>query len=208
MRINHGSLSSRLALAACAILAACSGPVEKPEPSPAVEAAKVKITQFYASAGTVTRGQEVTICYGVENAETVRIEPAIRELRPSFNRCFAIAPVKTGIYRLTAAGPGGEDSAELAIQVLPPEAPRAPSLIPVFVANQTEVQKGQSVTLCYSVEGADQVSLDPPVKELEPKARCFTITPEATTTYTLRATGDGGRSEAKKLEVTVKQPQG
>ncbi len=196
---------SKLWPAGLAVLMTCGEPAEKPRaPGPTAESNKVKITRFYASSGVVARGEEVTICYGVENAEEVRLDPPIREVRPTFNRCFSIAPDRTRIYRLTATGPGGEDSAEFAIQVVAPEAAPAASLIPLFLANQNEVAKGQPVTLCYSVEGAEAVRIDPPVRELEPTSRCFTVTPEATTRYTLKATGPGGRSESKSLVVTVR----
>ena len=37
----------------------------------------VKILQFYASVGMLTQGDKALLCYGVENAKTVRISPTV-----------------------------------------------------------------------------------------------------------------------------------
>ncbi len=190
------------------LLAGCGGetspraPVRKPPKEP------VKITHFYASRGTLTRGEETMICYGVENADKVTIDPKIRVLQPGFNRCFSFAPAKTTIYTLTAIGAGGQTTEKLAVQVLPPRKkqakPATPPLITTFVADRTSVAKGARVTLCYALENVATVAIDPPVLALEPVGRCFTVTAEKTTTYRLRATGKQGQTEQRELTITVR----
>lgn len=163
------------------------------------------ILQFYASPAAVPQGETTTLCYGVENADTVVLEPNIKAIKPGLNRCFVFAPRKGGVIKLTAAGPGGEAHREVAIEVV-----RAAEkvtkdigdLVTVFAASQNSVPKGMSVTLCYAVEGADSVKIDPPVIELEPAARCFTTRVDRTTTYKITAT-NGGRLHSKSVEVRV-----
>ena len=177
-------------------------PVTK-QPAPASPPDPVKVTQFYATPGIVYAGENVTVCYGAENAESVRIEPRIRDIRPSRNRCFSFAPGRTGVFKFIATGSSGEASAELAIKVVSREEPKdTTSLIPFFVASMEKVPAGMPVTLCFSLEGADNVSLDPPILELEVASRCFIVRPPKTTTFTLTATG-GGQTQQKSLTITV-----
>ena len=199
-------------MAVLALLSGCGGaPPEKaadPAAAPA-EPAAVKITHFYASPGAVTEGEEVILCYGVENADAVLLEPSREELRPSRNRCISFVPPKTGVYRLTARGPAGAETSELELKVLPAPPPdpaqnqHEQSLIPLFLANRNEIAAGEPVTVCYSFDGAESVTLDPPVIEAEPVSRCFATRLDETTTFTLTATGEG-RREQRQLTVTVK----
>jgi hypothetical protein len=65
----------------------------------------VKITQFYASVGTLIRGEKALLCYGVENARAVRILPQLDGLvYPSPNHCLQIVPKHTTHYVIQAEG--------------------------------------------------------------------------------------------------------
>jgi hypothetical protein len=74
---------------------------------------------FYATPGLIHRGDPVELCYGVANAQTVKIEPDIgREVWPSVNRCVDIKPKKTTTYTLTAEdGNGNTKTADLTLEV-------------------------------------------------------------------------------------------
>lgn len=78
-----------------------------------------KILIFYATPGLVHPGDAVELCYGVANAETVKIEPDIgRDVWPSINRCIDIKPKKTTTYTLTAEdGRGNTKTAALTLEV-------------------------------------------------------------------------------------------
>src|ERR1039458_850593 len=75
-----------IALAVAAgMLTGCSSPERRaeapaaaapPEPSPAGAA---RITQFYTTKALVSRGDTALVCYGVENATTVWLEPPRQE---------------------------------------------------------------------------------------------------------------------------------
>ena len=86
----------------------------------------VRIIQFYASVGTLTAGQKALLCYGVENAKSVRIAPISQEVYPSYSHCVEIGPVHTTHYTILAEGFDGQvvmKSFTLPVQAVPP-APR------------------------------------------------------------------------------------
>ena|SRR5947209_2911758 len=66
----------------------------------------VKILQFYASVGALTTGEKAMLCYGVENAKSVRISPSVSgsEIYPSSNHCVEIVPQHTTHYTILAEG--------------------------------------------------------------------------------------------------------
>ncbi len=77
-----------------------------------------KIISFYASPGEIHRGDDVTMCYGTSNAESVSVDPPVGEVWPSVNRCFPITPKKTTKYTFTADdGKGNKKTEELTIVV-------------------------------------------------------------------------------------------
>jgi hypothetical protein len=60
-----------------------------------------KILAFYASPGSIHRGDTVDMCYGVSNAKTVKLDPPEGNVWPSANRCIQVTPKKTTTYTLT-----------------------------------------------------------------------------------------------------------
>src|SRR5262245_53434791 len=62
----------------------------------------LKIVTFYASPARVAVGQPTLLCYGVANADQVRIEPAGPAITPSLSRCIEVKPAKSMVYRLVA----------------------------------------------------------------------------------------------------------
>jgi hypothetical protein len=77
-----------------------------------------KINSFYASPGTIHRGDTVDMCYGVSNAKSVKLDPPDANVWPSNDRCLQISPKKTTTYTFTAEdGQGHIKTANLTIQV-------------------------------------------------------------------------------------------
>ena len=73
-----------------------------------------------------------------------------------------------------------------------------------FYSPTPKIAKGQSGQICYGVEGAKELELTPAVEKLWPAvARCFDVKPLARTEYTMKATGEDGRSESKSLTIAV-----
>jgi hypothetical protein len=87
----------------------------------------VRILQFYASVGSVTMGQKAQLCYGVENARSVRISPSVSGAYPSPNRCLEIVPERTTHYMILAEGFDGRVATQsFTLPVLPAIVPRLP----------------------------------------------------------------------------------
>jgi hypothetical protein len=72
----------------------------------------VRILQFYARDGAISRGQSTLLCYGVLNASSVRLQPPVEGVYPAQNRCLKISPAQTTTYVLTAEGPKGPPASE------------------------------------------------------------------------------------------------
>ena len=77
------------------------------------------IQAFYANPGAVHRGETVSLCYGVANAKTVKLEPQENPDWPSYSRCVDVKPTKTTTYTLTIDdGAGNTKTQSLEVKVL------------------------------------------------------------------------------------------
>lgn len=191
------------------MLAACGGaPSGKQEKQqarrPAATPAAPKITQFYAAEGAIARGSKTLLCYGVENAARVRLTPQVEALYPAFSRCVEIRPEKTTVYTLTAEGEGGSTSSSFTVKVTaaaPRQAQRAQSSGPRIVSF-TQQKKTDLTLLCYEVEDAEAVSMEPGVLPRSGALRgCLGVAPGQPASYTLSAYGPRGRVVKQTLQV-------
>ncbi|HWQ52357.1 MAG TPA: hypothetical protein VN442_01645 [Bryobacteraceae bacterium] len=195
----------------------CGGGKE-PEPARKTDAkppAEPKVLQFYSSVPAVARGEQALLCYGVENAEAVRIEPAVEPLKPAYSRCVAVTPRDTTRYTLTVEGAGGRTAtATLTVQVQAgarkaaapaPAATAASGSGPVIASFRTETKQdaGGAITLlCYEVEQAEAVAIEPGVMPRSGALRgCLGVAPKQPTTYFLTAFGRGGKTARRALTV-------
>ncbi len=79
---------------------------------------EVKFTTFGVDTGRLTRGESTELCYGVVNATTVKIDPPIGDIKPSYHHCLEIAPKKTTTYTITANDAKGNSKSEsITVQV-------------------------------------------------------------------------------------------
>jgi hypothetical protein len=161
----------------------------------------VKILQFYASSGEIVEGQRGIICYGVRNAKTVRLEPAVENVYPAFTRCFWVEPAADTTYKLTAQGfDGREVSQSFAVKLKP-----APPSILFVSLSAKEIRRGEPFTVCYGVEHADAVRLEPLRMTLDASAKgCRLFYPPATMKYTLIASGRNGPPDKETFTVKVR----
>jgi len=73
---------------------------------------ELKILSFSATPGAVGRGERVLLCYGVNNAKTVRIDPFVDGVGPALSRCVETHPRRTTEYTITAADNSGHSASE------------------------------------------------------------------------------------------------
>jgi hypothetical protein len=80
----------------------------------------LKILDFYATPPAIRRGDRSTICFGVNAADRVRIEPPVEEIHPAVSHCLQVAPLHDTDYKLTAEDRAGHVVTQsLAIKVAP-----------------------------------------------------------------------------------------
>jgi len=194
--------------------AGCGGPaeraVQREDRKLSVPAAAApKITQFYASPAAVAPGGKALLCYGVEGATEVRLEPRVEDLLPAMARCIEVTPASTTRYVLRARGADGTEAASEAVVTVAASAPAAGAapaaeIIRFFTASRTTAAKGEPVTICYGVKGAKSVTLTPPLHPVRTVEReCFTTALESTTTLRLDAAGAAGEKDAMTLRIAV-----
>ena len=74
-----------------------------------------------------------------------------------------------------------------------------------FYASPGAIGRGETVQLCYGVANAKTVTLEPQPDEVWPSyARCVTVAPAKTTTYTLTVTDVSGNTKTQSLQVQVR----
>lgn len=183
--------------------AGCGG--ERNTPPKPVAAKAAHIIHFYASPGVVPRGETVTLCYGVEDASSVRIVPEIEPIKPVPNACLHFTPKQDQTYKLIAVGADGAEVTEtLTLRMGERRAAAEAGMILFFAASSLQVPRGSPVTLCYGVKGATQVRLEPGGRKLEAiEKSCFTETPKESGSYQLIAPGPGNRTDRREVKIAV-----
>ena len=188
---------------ACAAIVLLSPSCRRPTPpvGPKSAAEPVAITQFYTDSPNVAKGEKALLCYGVENAKAVWLEPPRQELSAALSRCVEVAPGATTTYTLTAEGSDGKSATKTL--TLPVGAPQA-RIVNVNV-NSVDVKPGEGVTVCYTVENARSVTVDPVAFHggADPKG-CVTDHPRRSTTYVVTARGRDGDQDQEKVTVRVR----
>lgn len=76
---------------------------------------EVKILAFYASPRKIHPGQKASLCYGVNKAKTVRLDPPVEEMWPALMRCIEVSPAKDTEYKLTAEDAAGHSVSQSAV---------------------------------------------------------------------------------------------
>ena len=190
--------------AASAVLAGCSSPEQRavvPTVVPAAAPEGARITRLYTTLAQVGRGETALVCYGVENATAVWLEPPRRELSAAQARCVDVSPKADTTYKLPAQGADGKTvTRELEVQVGPARA----RLVNVNV-NAVEVKAGELVILCYQADNARAVTIDPIRFRAGSAAKdCASDRPVKSTTYSISAVGAAGDRDQERVTVRVK----
>ena len=186
------SLFCLLTLAGCATTPPAAPP-EKPK--------HAKIITFYGADSEVVKGQPITLCYGVEDAKSVRLDPPDEKLGISRNRCFAVSPKQNTSYALIAKGEDGMEAKQSFLVRVIPKAEQA-ILIRSFDVLTAKLPTPPSI--CYqTAAGVQQLKLDPPMVRVAPSqsTKCVPVLIKTTTTFVLTAIDGQGRQD--KMQVTV-----
>ncbi len=186
----------------CGILAGCGqappAPARantQPQSNP-----KPRITQFYASPPNPPIGDKANLCYGVENADEVTLDPPVDRVWPSFTRCIEIQPARRTVYTLTARRGTEKVTQSVTVAPGPPEV----KLIDVSVSS-AQVAPGGEVTVCFHAKNATTVTIRPGewVPPHDDAVGCSRDNPKKDTVYVVTASGPGG-TDSRRVPVKVK----
>jgi len=74
-----------------------------------------------------------------------------------------------------------------------------------FYASPTVIRRGESAQLCYGVANAKTVKLEPRSQPVWPSvAHCVDVSPNKSTTYTLKIEDAAGKTQSQDVEVKVR----
>jgi hypothetical protein len=181
------------------LCAACSPP---PEPVQQTKVESVKINQFYPRDTAITEGDKTVLCYGVENAKSVRIDPPVDGVSPSPTRCVEVSPKRTTHYTLIAESSDGRSVSQSADVQVGADTSSLPKITSFAASGCTKDYQGEAVfTVTFAAQNANEISIDPPAfptlhGTLFGK---FGVKPGKAATYTLIAQGKNGHVAKQKL---------
>ena len=151
---------------------------------------------FNVDSKTIMFGDSTVLHWTSNNAESVRIDPVGPvELHGS----RVISPEMTSTYTLTATGPGGSVSQTLTVLVTYP----LPSVN--FTSSQSSILAGESVSLSWITTNAESIAIDNGIGTVA-ESGTLDVSPTATTTYTITASGPGGTA-VSSLTIVVTYPE-
>jgi hypothetical protein len=162
------------------------------------------VDRFEVEPTDIAIGGEATLRWTTSEADTIEIEPLQPDEPFEASGSLAVSPAETTTYRITATGPGGEETAEATLTV------HGPPEILSFQADRQVIGPGQQVVLSWQVnENTESVSLEPDPEALfastVPGGR-FSVQPFESVTYTLTATGPGGEVSADARITVFPEP--
>jgi sugar lactone lactonase YvrE len=157
---------------------------------------QLKINSFTANPTLISQGQSSTLSWDVTGAVQLTIDPGIGDVTGSTS--LVVNPQATTEYDLTAIdGTGTRFFAHATVTVV------SPPSITSFAANPAKISSGQSSTLQWNVVGTTtSLSIDNGVGDVTGKTS-VSVSPTATTTYTLTATDSQGSLTASSTKQTT-----
>ncbi len=161
-----------------------------------------RIVSFSANPTTIATGGSTQLCWNVENATTVSINPGIGTVGAA--NCMTVSPTATTIYVLTARNGVGTVTASATVTV------NAVKILTFGSSPEYSTMAGSPVVLSWSTTGASSVNITGnitgpgiPATGL-PASGTLTVNPNTNTDYTLTAYGDGGQAVSVTIQVFVR----
>jgi len=159
------------------------------------------ISAFAASAATITAGDPVTLSWTVTYASSVSIDNGVGAVTGT---SVKVNPAKTTTYTITATNPNGNSTKSVTVTVV------ATAAIASFAADNTLLSPAttgpSSANLSWTVTGASTVTLDNSIGTVT--GNRISVSPAATTTYTLTAANSLGSTVTATATVKVRNNLG
>jgi peptidoglycan-associated lipoprotein len=165
-----------------------------PPPPPQVPTANISISPV-----SIQPGQTATLTWSSTNAQTATLS-GIGSVDTSGTK--QVSPENTTSYTLKVTGPGGNNEASATLTVKS----KTPLPRVVIRVSPTSIRAGETATIQWESEFADEVSIEPGIGKSSASGNT-TVKPAQTTTYTAYAKGPGGTSKnSVELFVTPSTP--
>ncbi|HXC17161.1 MAG TPA: hypothetical protein VNV60_06945 [Holophagaceae bacterium] len=158
-----------------------------------------EVCNFEPSATSVLPGEPVVLRWQCNGASTVRLEPGGLELDGKSE--VTVTPLESTRYTLSVYNQLGGASKSVDVKVLATPVKGAAAATCAFDADKKFCYPGDAVTLRWDCAGEAKARLYPSGLELDGKGS-VTVTPAATTVYTLSVSNAAGGS-SRSLEITV-----
>ncbi len=143
----------------------------------------------------IASGDSTSLTWNCPGAQSVSLDNGIGSV--SSEGSLEISPTETTIYTVTAVYPWDTYTYKVTVMVIyPPTA--------ILNAAPLKILAGQPTTLMWDTTGADTVTIDQGIGEVDPNGT-LTLSPAQTTTFTLLASNEEGTTE-KSVEVEVLVP--
>jgi len=167
---------------------------DKSSPRQATATSKPTIAVFSASPAKLITGQSSTLTWTVADATTL----SVSGVGTVTGTWVKVVPAVTTTYTLTATNSLGSTTAFVTITV--GDVPKISS----FTAAATTLTAGQSTSLSWAVAGATTISINQGIGVVT--GTSVTITPAASTTYSLTASNSFGSATAMTTVTVGKAP--
>jgi len=159
------------------------------------------INSFTASPAQINKGSSSTLSWNVSNATSISIKSVKSGLAATGS--LSVTPTQTTTYVLEAIGQDGKTvTSSITVKVV------ASTLqITSFTASSTIVSRGTLVTLSWTTQNATTCKIVTSAGQTlsnRPVNGSISVTPNATTTYTLTATDANQTTVQKSITITVK----
>jgi hypothetical protein len=167
-----------------------------------------RIVTFTANPTSILVGDQSTLTWNVENADTITITPTVGTVTATGSR--AVTPAATTTYTLTATNRFGSSTAQTTVTVNPRPDPQPtnPTLTACVASPATIITQGGSATISWTQTNATAVTVTN-FAGSAPLNGPITVMPTQTTTYVVTATGASGTTPATcSVTVTVDIPTG
>jgi hypothetical protein len=148
------------------------------------------------SPAEIGAGETVVLSWSSTHAQSASIAPGIGPV--ALSGTVSTTPSATTTYTLTAVGAGGSATAGATVSVR--SAPVAS-----LTAAAASIPLGGSTTLTWSVSGAGSAYIEPGLGVVPPQGSAV-VSPSASTTYALTASGAGGSAGAKATVAVTAAP--
>jgi phospholipase C len=151
---------------------------------------------FQANPPVITPGQSTTLSWTSKGALSLTIDNNIGAQSSIASGSVNVSPTATTTYTATANGTNSQViSQQVTVTVQP--------VVATLNANPTCINSGSSATLSYFSQGATTISIDNGVGDQTPPSGSVSVTPSATTTYTVAAADASNHTATAQATVQV-----